>query len=100
MSVNAYGGELAGEMEKLQGQRVGGTRERYVEDENSETGFRKMTMEEEVSELDRAFQKMTDRADTREMIEGEFKRLRTEGGKGLNSKWKINLTAAQAVSLN
>ena len=39
MSVNAYGGELAGEMEKLQGQRVGGTRERYVEDENSETGF-------------------------------------------------------------
>lgn len=100
LSANAYGGELAGEMEKLQGQRVGGTRERYVEDENSETGFRKMTMEEEVSELDRAFQKMTDKADTREMIEGEFKRLRTEGGKGLNSKWKINLTAAQSVSLN
>ena len=71
-----------------------------MEDENSETGFRKMTMEEEVSELDRAFQKMTDKADTREMIEGEFKRLRTEGGKGLNSKWKINLTAAQSVSLN
>lgn len=115
LSANAYGGELAGEMEKLQGQRAGGTygiadqmedsvraygnlydeivqgyqngtRERYVEDENSETGFRKMTMEEELSELDRAFQKMADRADTREMIEGEFKRLKTEGGKGLSSK--------------
>lgn len=129
LSANAYGGELAGELKKLQGQRAGGTygiadqmedsvraygnlydeivqgcqngtRERYVEDENSETGFRKMTMEEELSGLDRAFQKMADRADTREMIEGEFKRLRTEGGKGLNSKWKINLTAAQSVSLN
>ena len=115
LSANAYGGELAGEMEKLQGQRAGGTygiadqmedsvraygnlydeivqgyqngtRERYVEDENSETGFRKMTMEEELSGLDQAFQKMADRADTREMIEGEFKRLRTEGGKGLSRK--------------
>ena len=115
LSANAYGGELAGEMEKLQGQRAGGTygiadqmedsvraygylydeivqgyqngtRERYVEDENSETGLRKMTMEEELSGLDRAFQKMADRADTREMIEGEFKRLRTEGGKGLSRK--------------
>lgn len=62
-----------------------GTRERYVEDENSETGFRKMTMEEELSRLDRAFQKMADRADAKEMIEGEFKRLRTEGGKGLST---------------
>ena len=115
LSANAYGGELAGEMEKLQGQRAGsaygiadqmedsvraygnlydeivrgyqdGTRERYVEDENSETGFRKMTMEEELSGLDRAFQKMADRADAKGMIEGEFKRLRTEGGKGLSSK--------------
>ncbi|WP_275443690.1 hypothetical protein [Petralouisia muris] len=42
-----------------------GTRERYVEDENSETGFGKMTMEEELSRLDRAFQKMADRADAR-----------------------------------
>lgn len=115
LSANTYGSELSGEMEKLQGQRAGGkygiadqmedsvraygnlydeivqgyqngTRERYVEDENSETGFRKMTMEEELSGLDRAFQKMADRADTREMIEGEFKRLRTEGGKGLSGK--------------
>lgn len=114
LSANAYGGELAGELEKLKGQRAGstysiedrmedsvgaygnlydeivqgyqnGTRERYVEDENSETGFRKMTMEEELSGLDRAFQKMADRADAREMIEGEFKRLRTEGGKGLST---------------
>ena len=110
LSANAYGGEL----EKLKGQRTGsaygiadeledsvrayanlydeivrgyqnGTRERYVEDENSETGFRKMTMEEELSELDRAFQKIADRADTKEMIEGEFQRLRTEGGKGLST---------------
>lgn len=115
LTANAYGSELAGEMEKLQGQRAGGTygiadqmedsvraygnlydeivqgyqngtRERYTEDENSETGFRKMTMEEELSGLDRAFQKMADRADTREMIEGEFKRLKTEGGKGLSGK--------------
>ena len=114
LSANAYGGELAGEMEKLKGERTGsaygivdemedsvraygnlydeivrgyqdGTRERYVEDENSETGFRKMTMEEELSGLDRAFQKMADRADAKEMIEGEFKRLRTEGGKGLST---------------
>ncbi|MCI9175936.1 MAG: hypothetical protein HFH49_13535, partial [Lachnospiraceae bacterium] len=54
--------------------------------ENSETGFRKMTMEEELSGLDRAFQKMADRADAKEMIEGEFQRLRTEGGKGLSGK--------------
>ena len=114
LSANAYGGELDGELEKLKGQRTGsaygiadqmedsvrayanlydeivqgyrdGTRERYVEDENSETGFRKMTMEEELSGLDRAFQKMADRADAKEMIEGEFKRLRTEGGKGLST---------------
>ena len=114
LAANAYGGELAGELEKLKGQRTGsayaiadqmedsvraygnlydeivrgyqnGTRERYVEDENSETGFRKMTMEEELSELDRAFQKIADRADTKEMIEGEFQRLRTEGGKGLST---------------
>ncbi|KAI4447823.1 hypothetical protein C823_002342 [Eubacterium plexicaudatum ASF492] len=72
----SVGGELAGELKKLKGQRTGsaygiadepedsvrayanlydaivqgyqdGTRERYVEDENSETGFRKMTMEED-----------------------------------------------------
>ena len=115
LTANAYGGELAGELEKLKGQRTGsaygiadqmedsvraygnlydeivqgyqnGTRERYVEDENSETGFRKMTMEEELSGLDGAFQKIADRADAREMIEGGFQRLRTEGGKGLSSK--------------
>ena len=115
LSANAYGGELVGELEKLKGQRTGstygiadqmedsvraysnrydeivqsyrnGTRERYVEDENSETGFRKMTMEEELSGLDQAFQKMAERADTREMIETEFKKFRTEGGKALSSK--------------
>ncbi len=34
-----------------------GTREFYVEDENSETGYRKMTMEEELNNLDKAYQK-------------------------------------------
>ena len=128
LSANAYGGELAGELEKLKGQRAGsaygiadqmedsvraygnlydeivqgyqnGTRERYVEDENSETGFRKMTMEEELNGLDRAFQKMADRADTREMIEGEMKRLKTEGGKGLsvNASTKPQQTDGDAL---
>ena len=56
-----------------------------MEDENSETGFCKMTMEEELNGLERAFQKMADGADAREMIEGEFQRLKTEGGKGLST---------------
>ncbi len=115
LSADSYGNELTGEMEKLQGQRTGGTygiedqmedfiraygnlydeivqgcrsgtRERYTEDENSETGFRKMTMEEELSGLDRAFQKMADGVDVKEMIADEFKRLRTNGGKALSSK--------------
>ena len=32
-----------------------GTVERYVGDENSETGFRKMTLDEELARLDKAF---------------------------------------------
>lgn len=109
LTANAYGGELAGELEKLKGQRAGsaygiaeqaedsvraygnlydeivqgyqnGTRERYVEDENSGTGFRKMTMEEELSGLDRAFQKMADGVDVKEMITGEFRRLSAKAG--------------------
>lgn len=56
----------------------------FPEDENSETGFRKMTMKEELNGLDRAFQKMADRADIKEMIEGEFKRLRSERGNSLS----------------
>ena len=54
--VKAYG-NLYDEI--VQGYK-NGTRERYVEDENSETGFRKMTMEEELSGLDKAFQKRAD----------------------------------------
>lgn len=38
-----------------------GTREVYVEDSESETGYRKLTMEEEISELDKAFAERTDR---------------------------------------
>ena len=34
-----------------------GTREIYVADENSETGFRKMTMEEELNGLEKMYQK-------------------------------------------
>lgn len=37
-----------------------GTREVYTDSENAETGFRKMTMEEELDRLDKAFQKTTD----------------------------------------
>lgn len=38
-----------------------GTRELYVEDEDSETGFRRLTMEEELSSLEKAYQKAADR---------------------------------------
>lgn len=54
--VKAYG-NLYDEI--VQGYK-NGTRERYVEDENSETGFRKMTMEEELRSLDKAYQKTAD----------------------------------------
>lgn len=54
--VKAYG-NLYDEI--VQGYK-NGTRERYVEDENSETGFRKMTMEEELSSLEKAYQKTAD----------------------------------------
>ncbi|MEY8425774.1 hypothetical protein AALB52_24480 [Lachnospiraceae bacterium 38-14] len=57
-----------------------GTAERYVEDEDSETGFRKMTLDEELAGLDKAFQKMADGAGVKEMISGEFKRLASKAG--------------------
>lgn len=56
--VNAYG-NLYDEI--VQGYKDG-TRKRYVADETSETGFRKMTIEEELSNLDKAFQKTADTA--------------------------------------
>lgn len=40
-----------------------GTIERYVEDKNSETGYRKLTMEEELNKLDEAYQKASELAD-------------------------------------
>lgn len=57
-----------------------GTRERYVEDETSETGYRKMTMEEELNGLDKAFQKAADGEDVKEMITSEFQRLSSKAG--------------------
>ena len=54
--VKAYG-DIYDEI--VQGYK-NGTRERYVADENSATGFRKMTMEEELNGLDKAFQKKAD----------------------------------------
>ena len=57
-----------------------GTRERYVEDETSEAGYRKMTMEEELNELDKAFQRVADGADVKEMITSEFQRLSSKAG--------------------
>ncbi len=57
-----------------------GTRERYVEDETSETGYRKLTMEEELNGLDKTFQKAADMADVKEMITSEFQRLSSKAG--------------------
>ena len=57
--VRAYG-NLYDEI--VQGYKDG-TIERYVEDETSETGFRRMTMEEELADLDKAFQSMADKAE-------------------------------------
>ena len=105
LSAGNYGSELAEEVDRLNGQNQegqsdsllrrtedavrayanlydeivqayqNGTREHYVEEEDSESGFRKMTMEEELEGLERAFQKMADEADVKDMITGEFKRL-------------------------
>lgn len=74
--VRAYG-NLYDEI--VQGYKDG-TAERYVEDEGSETGFRKMTLDEELAGLDKAFQKMADGAGVKEMISGEFKRLASKAG--------------------
>ena len=108
--ANNYGNELAKETETLKGQRKSsdtyslsnkaedyvraygnlydeivqgyqnGTRERYVEDETSESGYRKMTMEEELNGLDKAFQRAADGADVKEMITSEFQRLSSKVG--------------------
>lgn len=89
-----YHGQLAEEVGKLKGQRESGstysladkaedyvkaygnlydeivqgykdgTRLFYVEDENSETGYRQLTMEEELSSLDKAYKAATDKAET------------------------------------
>jgi len=110
LSANNYGNDLAKETEKLKEQRASsstyslsnraedsvraygnlydeivqgyqnGTRERYVEDKTSETGYRKMTMEEELKELDKAFQEAADEANIEKMIRGEFKRLLSKAG--------------------
>ena len=108
--LNNYGNELAKETETLKEQRKSGgtyslsnkaedyvraygnlydeivqgyqngTRERYVEDDASETGYRKMTMEEELNELDKAFQRAAHGADVKEMITSEFQRLSSKAG--------------------
>ena len=108
--ANYYDSELAKETEKLKEQRTGGssyslsnrvedsvraygnlydeivqgyqngTRERYVEDKTSETGYRKMTMEEELDGLDKAFQRAADGTEIKEMITSEFKRLSAKAG--------------------
>lgn len=74
--VKAYGNIYD---EIVQGYKDG-TVERYVEDGSSETGFRKMTLEEELAGLDKAFGRMADRAGVKEMISGEFKRLSSKAG--------------------
>lgn len=57
--VKAYGNIYD---EIVQGYKDG-TMERYVEDETSETGFRRMTMEEELADLDKAFKSVADKAE-------------------------------------
>ena len=57
--VKAYG-SLYDEI--VQGYKDG-TIERYVEDAASETGFRRMTLEEELADLDKAFQGLADKAE-------------------------------------
>lgn len=57
--VKAYGNLYDG---IVQGYKDG-TIERYVEDAASETGFRRMTVEEELAELDKAFQSAADKAE-------------------------------------
>lgn len=61
-----------------------GTRERYVEEKTSETGYRKMTMEEELDGLEKAFRMAKNRVKTKKMISGELKRLRK--GKDITQK--------------
>lgn len=110
LNVNYYGNELAKEAEKLKEQRgsygiysasdkqedyakaykklydeivqgyENGTRDRYVEDKTSETGYRKMMMEEEISGLYKAFQRATRNMDVSEMISGELARLSAKAG--------------------
>ena len=43
-----------------------GTREIFVEDKTSEKGYRKLSMDEEIEELDKAFQKKTKKMEERE----------------------------------
>ncbi len=110
LNVNYYGNELAKETEKLKKQRgsygiysasnkredyaraykklydkivhgyENGTRERYVEDKASETGYRKMTMEEEINGLAKAFQRATRNMDVAGMISEELTRLSAKAG--------------------
>ena len=84
--VRAYG-NLYDEI--VQGYKDG-TAERYVEDENSETGFRKMTLDEELAGLDKVFQKMADGAGVKEMISGELKRLASRAGSRQTAFTDIN----------
>lgn len=44
-----------------------------------------MTMEEELNELDKAFQSAADKADIKEMITSEFQRLSSKAGRGQTS---------------
>ncbi len=106
--ANNYDNELIKETEKLKGQKgstytsskqakdyvrayeklrdeivqgyKNGTRERYVEDKTSETGYRKMTMEEELNGLKQAFQRAADKSGIKKMITDEFNRLSLKAG--------------------
>lgn len=114
-----YHGQLAEEVGKLKGQRESGstysladkaedyvkaygnlydeivqgykdgTRHFYVEDENSETGYRQLTMEEELSSLDKAYKAATDKAETDrkalKIIEGGMAKISKVKGAGTSA---------------
>ena len=67
-----------------------GTAERDGEEEKAETGVRKMTLDEELAGLDKAFQKMADGAGVKEMISGEFRRLASKAGSRQTAFTEVN----------
>lgn len=72
-----------------------GTRETYIEDSTAEGGYRKLTMDEELSELNKAYQKQVDWYASRreqgiEFLESRAKKLAEISKKSANAADKAN----------